>query len=144
MLEIPSNRKSFIESSIEVARRYGFQGIDLLWPWLNTASGTITMEKLLDEWRAAVTSEARNSGLPRLKLTMAVRYIPTFESFIYPVESMKRNLDWAHVVAYDYHLPLKENFIGAHAAFKGQCWKFIPCSNLTLKPFQLLQRRLAQ
>ncbi|KAM2552806.1 hypothetical protein TB2_017143 [Malus domestica] len=28
MLENPSNRKSFIESSIDVARRYGFQGID--------------------------------------------------------------------------------------------------------------------
>ncbi|CAN6681374.1 unnamed protein product [Malus baccata var. baccata] len=116
MLENPSNRKSFIESSIDVARRYGFQGIDLLWPWLNTASYMINMEKLLDEWRAAVTSEARNSDLPRLTLTMAVRYIPTFESLIYPVESMKRNLDWAHVVAYDYHLPLKENVIGAYAA----------------------------
>ncbi|CAN6540647.1 unnamed protein product [Malus baccata var. baccata] len=116
MLENPSNRKSFIESSIDVARRYGFQGIDLLWPWLNTASYMINMEKLLDEWRAAVTSEARNSDLPRLTLTMAVRYIPTFESLIYPVESMKRNLDWAHVVAYDYHLPLKENVTGAYAA----------------------------
>ncbi|KAM1178091.1 hypothetical protein ACFX2G_017864 [Malus domestica] len=116
MLENPSNRKSFIESSINVARRYGFQGIDLLWPWLNTASYMINMEKLLDEWRAAVTSEARNSDLPRLTLTMAVRYIPTFESLIYPVESMKRNLDWAHVVAYDYHLHLKENVTGAYAA----------------------------
>ncbi|CAN6681371.1 unnamed protein product [Malus baccata var. baccata] len=116
MLKNPSNRKSFIESSIDVARRYGFQGIDLLWPWLNTASYMINMEKLLDEWRAAVTSEARNSDLPRLTLTMAVRYIPTFESLIYPVESMKRNLDWAHVVAYDYHLPLKENVTGAYAA----------------------------
>ncbi|KAB2618777.1 cysteine-rich receptor-like protein kinase 4 [Pyrus ussuriensis x Pyrus communis] len=116
MLELPSNRKSFVESSIDVARRYGFQGIDLHWPWLNTASDMINMEKLLDEWRAAVTSEARNSDLPRLILTMAVRYIPTFESLIYPVESMKRNLDWAHVAAYDYHLPLKENVTGAHAA----------------------------
>ncbi|CAN6540652.1 unnamed protein product [Malus baccata var. baccata] len=116
MLENPSNRKAFIQSSIDVARRYGFQGIDLLWPWLNTASYMINMEKLLDEWRAAVTSEARNSDLPRLTLTMAVRYIPTFESLIYPVESMKRNLDWAHVVAYDYHLPLKENVTGAYAA----------------------------
>ncbi|KAM1731811.1 hypothetical protein ACFX11_017648 [Malus domestica] len=115
MLENSSNRKSFIDSSIEVARRYGFQGIDLLWPWLNTASDMINMEKLLDEWRAAVTSEARNSGLSRLILTMAVRYFPAFESLIYPIESMKRNLDWAHVVAYDYHLPSKENVTGAHA-----------------------------
>ncbi|KAM1500678.1 hypothetical protein TB2_025514 [Malus domestica] len=71
MLESPSNRKSFIESSIELARCY-FQGIDLLWPWLNTALDMINMEKLLDEWRAAVTSEARNTGLSGLKLTMAI------------------------------------------------------------------------
>ncbi|RXI05596.1 hypothetical protein DVH24_017638 [Malus domestica] len=96
MLESLSNRKSFIESSIELARCY-FQGIDLLWPWLNTALDMINMEKLLDEWRAAVTSEARNTGLSGLKLTMAIGYFPI----------LIRNLDWAHVKAYDYHLPSK-------------------------------------
>ncbi|XP_050137599.1 class V chitinase-like [Malus sylvestris] len=116
MLEKPSNRKSFIESSIKMARRYGFQGIDLNWLWPNEASDMINIGKLLDEWRAAVTYESRNSSQPRLMLTMAVRYLPAFESLIYPTESMKRNLDWAHVVAYDYHLSSKENVTGGHAA----------------------------
>ncbi|KAM2747554.1 hypothetical protein EV2_026694 [Malus domestica] len=116
MLEKPSNRKSFIESSIKMARRYGFQGIDLNWLWPNEASDMINIGKLLDEWRAAVTYESRNSSQSRLMLIMAVRYLPAFESLIYPIESMKRNLDWAHVVAYDYHLSSKENVTGAHAA----------------------------
>nr|XP_028952955.1 class V chitinase-like [Malus domestica] len=86
MLGIPSNRKSFIESSIELARCY-FQGIDLLWPWLNTALDMINMEKLLDEWRAAVTSEARNTGLSRLKLTMS--------------SAFEENVTGAHAALYD-------------------------------------------
>ncbi|KAM2312969.1 hypothetical protein ACFX1S_026195 [Malus domestica] len=89
MLESPSNRKSFIESSIELARCY-FQGIDLLWPWLNTALDMINMEKLLDEWRAAVTSEARNTGLSGLKLTMAIGYFPILI-----------NVNGAHAALYD-------------------------------------------
>ncbi|BBH08582.1 lectin protein kinase family protein, partial [Prunus dulcis] len=117
MVNKPSNRKSFIESSIKTARLYGFQGIDLLWLWPNTASDMINMAKLFDEWRAAVNSESRNSSdQSRLILTMAIRYLPAFESLSYPIESMKRNLDWAHVMAYDYHLPSKENVTGAHAA----------------------------
>ncbi|BFG40260.1 hypothetical protein CerSpe_265340 [Prunus speciosa] len=47
---------------------------------------------------------------------MKVRYLPAFESLSYPIESMKRNLDWAHVKAFDYHLSAKENVTGAHAA----------------------------
>ncbi|XP_021801374.1 G-type lectin S-receptor-like serine/threonine-protein kinase CES101 isoform X3 [Prunus avium] len=117
MASKPSNRKSFIESSIKTARLYGFQGIDLLWLWPRTTSDMINMGKLLDEWGVAVNSESRNSSdQSRLILTMAVRYLPAFESLSYPIESMKRNLDWAHVVAYDYHLPAKENVTGAHAA----------------------------
>ncbi|CAN1745931.1 Class V chitinase [Linum perenne] len=32
---------------------------------------------------------------------------------------MVGNLDWAHLVAYDYHLPTKENFTANHAALFG-------------------------
>ncbi|KAL6274965.1 hypothetical protein ACE6H2_025657 [Prunus campanulata] len=117
MASKPSNRKSFIESSIKTARLYGFQGIDLVWVWPRTTSDMINMGKLLDEWGAAVNSESRNSSdQSRLILTMKVRYLPAFESLSYPIESMKRNLDWAHVMAFDYHLSAKENVTGAHAA----------------------------
>ena len=71
---------------------------------------------LLDEWRAAVDGEARNSTWSKLILTMALRYVPDGKSVDYPIESMKRNLDWGHVIAYDYHFPCEENVTGAHAA----------------------------
>jgi GH18 family chitinase len=116
MLNRPSYRKSFIESSIKTARKYGFQGIDLFWLWPNNASDMTNMGILLDEWRAEVNSESRKSGQAQLILTMALRYLPAFEFGSYPIESIQRNMDWGHVVAYDYHLPSKENFTHFHAA----------------------------
>ncbi|XP_031280410.1 cysteine-rich receptor-like protein kinase 7 isoform X2 [Pistacia vera] len=119
-----SHRKSFIESSIKTAKRYGFQGIDLFWLWPN-GTDLNNMGRLLDEWRAAITSDARNSSEPELILTAAVRYIPNHETVSYPIESMKRNLDWAHVVAYDYFLPSRDNVTGTHAAL------YNPASNIS-------------
>jgi GH18 family chitinase len=116
MLSRSSYRKSFIESSVKTARKYGFQGIDLFWLWPNTATDMTNMGILLDEWRAEVNSESRKAGQAQLILTMALRYLPTFEFGSYPIDSIQRNMDWAHVVAYDYHLPSKENFTHAHAA----------------------------
>ncbi|KAI4335590.1 hypothetical protein L6164_014225 [Bauhinia variegata] len=117
MITNPSSRKSFIESSIKTARRYGFQGVDLFWLWPQTASDMSNMEIFLNEWRAAVDSEARISAESKLILTMALHYLPTvFTNLSYPVDSIERNLDWAHVVAYDYHLPSLENSTHAHAA----------------------------
>ncbi|PRQ46175.1 putative chitinase [Rosa chinensis] len=112
MLNQSSSRRSFIEYSIQTARRYDFLGIDLFWLWPNTKADMINLRKLLDEWRAAVDSEPRNSSQSKLMLTMAVKYVPSFGSMTYLIESMKRNLDFAHAVAYDYHLSLKENVTG--------------------------------
>ena len=124
MVAKPSNRKSFIESSIKTARLYGFEGLDLFWLYPNSSSDVSNMGILLDELRAAVNSESRNSTQSKLLLTLALRYVPDGKSVSYPIESLKRNLDWGHLMAYDYHLPTKENVTGAHAAL------YNPYSNL--------------
>ena len=117
MLSNSSSRKSFIDSSIKTARLYGFQGIDLLWLYPQTASDMNNIGILLQEWRAAVNSEAKSSGKSPLILSMALRYVPvTFGNLSYPVDSIWKNVDFAHVVAYDYHLPSLENYTNAHAA----------------------------
>ena len=124
MLTQSSYRKSFIESSVKTARTLGFQGIDLFWLWPNSTDLS-NIGTLLDEWRATVDSEPRNSSVSKLILTMGVRYSPSLQSVSYPINSMKRNLDWAHVVAYDYHMPSRENFTGNHAAL------YNPSSNIS-------------
>ncbi|XVE71098.1 hypothetical protein DITRI_Ditri10aG0123200 [Diplodiscus trichospermus] len=97
------------------ARRYGFDGIDLFWVWPNSTDLS-NIGGLLEEWRAAINSEARKPSESQLILTIGVRYLPTIEMVSYPIESISRNVDWAHVLAYDYHLPTKEKFTGLHAA----------------------------
>uniref|UniRef100_A0A6N2M026 non-specific serine/threonine protein kinase n=1 Tax=Salix viminalis TaxID=40686 RepID=A0A6N2M026_SALVM len=124
MLAQSSYRKSFIESSVKTARTFGFQGIDLFWLWPDSTDLS-NIGTLLDEWRATVDSEPRNSSVSKLILTMGVRYSPSLQSVSYPIDSMKRNLDWAHVVAYDYHVPSSENFTGNHAAL------YNPSSNIS-------------
>ncbi|KDP38650.1 hypothetical protein JCGZ_04003 [Jatropha curcas] len=119
MVSKPSYRKSFIKSSMKKARFHGFGGLDLCWLWPNTTSDMENIGVLLDEWREAINFESRNSNgtsEPKLILTMAIYRQPTIANTSFPVESMQRNLDWANLVAYDYHLPLKENITGNHAA----------------------------
>ncbi|KAL5547615.1 hypothetical protein UlMin_002846 [Ulmus minor] len=72
---------------------------------------------LFEEWRTAVNSEARNSGQDELILTAAVQYSPDVEDGVsYPAESIQTNLNWIHVMAYNYHTPKWTNFTGAPAA----------------------------
>ena len=125
MVRQPSYRKSFIESAMKTARLYGFHGLDLFWLWPNTESDMKNMGALLDELRAAVKLESRNSGKAPLILTMAVHYVPTLYSVSYHIEAIQRNLDWAHIPAYDYYLPSRVNFTHAHAAL------YDPLSNVS-------------
>ncbi|XP_010275721.1 PREDICTED: chitotriosidase-1-like [Nelumbo nucifera] len=115
MASQPSSRKSFIDSSIEIARSYGFHGLDLDWESPRNDTEMVNMGLLLDEWRAAVDTEASNSGQSPLLLTAAVYYSSVLDSVTFPVDSIGRNLDWINVMAYDYYMPSWYNFTGAHA-----------------------------
>ncbi|KAF7153911.1 hypothetical protein RHSIM_Rhsim01G0039700 [Rhododendron simsii] len=113
----PSHRTSFIESSIYRARHFGFHGLDLCCVTPDTS--TTKMEALgilFDEWRTAINRESKNSTQPPLILTMAGHYLPSKNTTSYPMESIRRNIDWVHIVSYFYHLPTMENFTGAHSA----------------------------
>ncbi|XP_060171884.1 class V chitinase-like [Lycium barbarum] len=107
-----SRRKSFIRTSIKTARQYGFQGLDLVGVNPNTAVNMTNMRTFIEEWRTALNSESENS----LILTMGAYYSPMLDSMTYPVDTIVKNFDWVHLIAYDYCLPIKDNFTGAHAA----------------------------
>ncbi|CAL0325644.1 unnamed protein product [Lupinus luteus] len=119
MLNQSSSRKSFIDSSITTARLYGFHGIDLYGAWPREGTELVNFGNLLKEWRAAITSEARNSSKPELILVMAGYYLKASDSLSYPFDLMQRNLDWVHFVAYDDYVPSKDNVTGFHAALYG-------------------------
>jgi GH18 family chitinase len=116
MVSNASNRKSFIDSSMKIARLYGFQGLDFNWVSASTGADMTNMGLLFKEWRAAVNSERRNSSQTELILTAAVPYLPDANIDSFPVDSMRDNLNWVHVMAYDYYGPQWSNFTGALAA----------------------------
>ncbi|KAK8620112.1 hypothetical protein V6N13_066597 [Hibiscus sabdariffa] len=116
MINQTSHRKSFVESSIKIARLYGFHGLDLYGVEPRNGTNMTSLAALLDEWRAEVVAESRNSGKTRLLLTMSARILPIVNSESYPFDSANRSLDWVSIVAYDYHVPILDRFTGFHAA----------------------------
>ncbi|XP_058180020.1 G-type lectin S-receptor-like serine/threonine-protein kinase RKS1 [Rhododendron vialii] len=122
----PSHRTSFIESSIQRARLYGFRGLDLCCVQPDTSTTKMeAMGILFDEWRTAINRESKNSTRSPLILTLAGYYWPSKNSTSYPMESIRRNFDWVLIVSFFYHLPTMENFTGAHSAL------YDPSSNVS-------------
>ncbi|XP_024182841.1 cysteine-rich receptor-like protein kinase 7 isoform X1 [Rosa chinensis] len=117
LLNQSSHRRSFIESSITTARLYEFDGLDLKGAVPRTSMHTRSLGTFLNEWRAAVDSEAKKSGKSGLLLTMALyHHMQVMDTMTYPIDSIKKNLNWVHLVAYDYYLPKEEKFTHPHAA----------------------------
>ncbi|KAH0654724.1 hypothetical protein KY285_029606 [Solanum tuberosum] len=112
-------RKYFIDSSIEVARFYGFDGLDFCWMWPTSLQDMSNVATLLDDWRVAIDLESKKSKKTRLILTMASQYTPFIQDLSFPIESMRKNLDWIHVFAFDYYDPETINYTSPAAALYG-------------------------
>ncbi|XP_058180123.1 class V chitinase CHIT5a-like [Rhododendron vialii] len=108
-----SSRKIFIDSSIEVARAFGFDGVDLDWEFPQDHD-VKNLGDLLHEWRAAVQREATVTSRNALLLTAAVPFSANSNGS-FPVDSLKQNLDWINAMCYNYRGSW-DNFTGAHAA----------------------------
>lgn len=112
-----SYRKAFIDSTIKIARFYGFDGLDFCWVSANSSSDMSNMGKLFQEWRQAAEVEARSSKKQVLILTSAVQYKPDLENgSSFPVDSIRNNLNWVNILAYDYYMPNWANFTAPFAA----------------------------
>jgi chitinase len=98
----PNFRKTFIDSSIDVARDFNYDGLSLNW---QHPDQTTNLATLFTEWRAAVEEEAAQSttGNAKLLLTAAVSDSPLQYSSI---PDIVNSLDWINVVAYDLKTPV--------------------------------------
>lgn len=116
MASNPTSRKSFIDSSIRLARSNGFHGLDLDWEYPSSAAEMSNFGTLLREWRSAVVAEASSSGRQRLLLAAAVFYSNNYYSVLYPVQAVADSLDWVNLMAYDFYGPGWSRVTGPPAA----------------------------
>lgn len=114
-----STRTVFINSTIEVARKYGFDGVDLGWEFPANDEDMANLALLFQQWRQAIEIEANATGNCRLLLTSAVYYASKItllgEPRKYPGEAIGKYLDWISPMCYDYHGSWA-NATGEHSA----------------------------
>ncbi|CAK7338275.1 unnamed protein product [Dovyalis caffra] len=114
------SRNIFINSAIEVARNYGFDGMDLDWEFPQNPKDMADLGQLFKEWRVAIQKEARSTHRSPLLLTAAVYFSVDFqwaETYRkYPAASIAKSLDWINAMCFDYHGSWDTSATGAHAA----------------------------
>ncbi|KAM7513327.1 hypothetical protein LguiB_012202 [Lonicera macranthoides] len=119
MVSNKKNRAAFINSTIEVARQFGFDGVDLDWEFPTNALDMSNLGLLFKQWRQILENEANITKRPRLLLTSAVYYASKL-SFSgiprsYPVDFIRNYVDWISPMCFDYHGPW-ERVTGEHSA----------------------------
>ena len=108
MASTKQSREAFINSTIQVARQYGFNGLDLDWEFPANEQDMSNLALLFKEWHQALVLEAQVHRKPRLLLTAAVYYAHTIVLIgntprSYPAQAIRDYLDWASPMCFDYH-----------------------------------------
>lgn len=119
MVGDPDKRAAFITSTIDVARKYGFDGLDLDWEFPTTPQDMSNLAILYSEWHLSLKKEAHFSGQVKLLLSSAVYFAssfflgPVFRS--YPAHAIKKYVDFVSPMCFDYHGSWDTSVTGAHA-----------------------------
>lgn len=119
MASNPDSRAAFINSTISVARKYGFDGLDFDWQFPNTPQDMSNLSLLFKEWREAIENESSISGKTKLFLSAAVYFASSFflsnRSTAYPIEAINKYVDFVSPMCYDYRGSWDTSVTGEHA-----------------------------
>lgn len=107
MVSKNETRLAFIKSSIDTARKFGFDGLDLDWEFPNTTQDMSNLASLLQEWRQVIELEAKVHDRTALNLSAVVYYaadigIPSSSPF-YPGGAITSSVDFVNQRSFDYH-----------------------------------------
>ncbi|PIA45729.1 hypothetical protein AQUCO_01600164v1 [Aquilegia coerulea] len=129
MVSTKANRAAFIESTISVARKYGFDGLDLDWEFPASPEDMSNFTLLMQEWRYTTEVESLLTGSPRLLLSAAVyfasHFILTNPSLSYPGASINKYMDFVSPMCYNFHGPWNTSVTGGPALL------YDPTSNIS-------------
>ncbi|KAG6628039.1 hypothetical protein CIPAW_15G172500 [Carya illinoinensis] len=114
-------RKNLITESIDLAKKFHFDGLDLCWLYPSKADQEEPLSSLLFEWRSALDLDFTKTREPtnKLLLTAAVFHHPgipdidgniTF-NYLNPaiINAVNEKLDWINVLAIDFYTPSPSN-----------------------------------
>jgi chitinase len=102
MLSTPENRATFISSSIQFCRTWGFDGVDLDFQF-PSGDQKFQFTSLLQEFRTAITNEAALTGKEPLLLTIDVGAQKMTIDKAYEVDLIHQYVDFINIMTYDYN-----------------------------------------
>ncbi|KAG2668354.1 hypothetical protein I3760_15G156400 [Carya illinoinensis] len=113
VVEKKSSRDNLITDSIDLAKKFGFDGLDLCWLYPSKANQKELLASLLNDWRSKLDSDFQKTKKPadNWLLTAAVFHHPGIPgtdgtiTFDYPTQALSDNLDWINVLAIDFYTP---------------------------------------
>lgn len=91
-----NSRTDFINSSIDIAKDNGFDGLDLCWKYPK-AEDMENFRSLFEEWRVATTKK-------QLLLSAVVYFAPRIDASTEYPKTLANNVDFLNVVCYDYEI----------------------------------------